>query len=101
MGTLGISAAAFRDCDELTAITIPESVTVIGGNPFTSCKQLTSIAVSSANPCFITKKRTFYSHLFMKRATIYNYQQQIIAAGRSTHSTMVFQQGFWIGAEIR
>lgn len=44
---------------------------------------------------------TFYSHLFMKRATIYNYQQQIIAAGRSTHSTMVFQQGFWIGAEIR
>lgn len=54
MGTLGIGAAAFRDCDELTAIAIPESVTVIGGNPFTSCKQLTSIAVSSANPCFIT-----------------------------------------------
>ena len=47
------------------------------------------------------QERTFYSHLFMKRATIYNYQQQIIAAGRSTHSTMVFQQGFWIGAEIR
>ena len=43
----------------------------------------------------------FYSHLFMKQATIYNYQQPIIAAGRSTHSTMVSQQGFWIGAEIR
>ena len=37
----------------------------------------------------------------MKRATKYNYQQQIIAAGRSMHSTMVSQRGFWIGAEIR
>ena len=48
-----IGDRAFSGC-KLSSITIPESVTVIGGNPFTSCKQLTSIAVSSANPCFIT-----------------------------------------------
>lgn len=59
------------------------------------------IALKTTSISHLVKKRTFYSHLFMKRATIYNYQQQIIAAGRSTHSTMVFQQGFWIGAEIR
>lgn len=48
MGTLGIGAAAFRDCDELTAITIPDSVTTIGDEAFLSCNNITAITIPNS-----------------------------------------------------
>ncbi len=48
MGTLGIGAAAFRDCDELTAITIPDSVTTIGDEAFLSCNSITAITIPNS-----------------------------------------------------
>jgi hypothetical protein len=36
---------AFRDCESLTSITIPEGVTSIGGKAFYGCKSLTSITI--------------------------------------------------------
>ena len=48
MGILGIGAAAFRDCDELTAITIPDSVTTIGDEAFLSCNSITAITIPNS-----------------------------------------------------
>ena len=49
-GTLGIAGSAFEDCDGLTSIVIPNSVTSIGDGVFESCSGLTSIVVESGNP---------------------------------------------------
>lgn len=47
----GIGDYAFSYCRDLTGVTIPDSVTTIGANPFYGCA-LTSIRVSSGNPAF-------------------------------------------------
>ena len=39
---------AFRDCYELTSITIPDSVTSIGGGAFYECSSLTSITIPNS-----------------------------------------------------
>jgi hypothetical protein len=41
----GIGDEAFRDCDSLTSIVIPEGVTSIGDEAFSSCDSLTSIEI--------------------------------------------------------
>ena len=51
-GTLGIAIDLFGesyDCDNLTSITIPNSVTSIGDEAFANCSGLTSINVESGN----------------------------------------------------
>ncbi len=40
---------AFRDCDTITTVTIPKSITEIGYNPFIDCSGLTSIDVDGQN----------------------------------------------------
>ncbi len=45
---------AFSSCDSLTAITLPDSITKMGANPFVYCGQLTNIQVSPDHPVFAT-----------------------------------------------
>lgn len=47
---IGIRSNAFNECIGLTAITIPSSVTDIGGNVFQDCTNLKSITVEQGNP---------------------------------------------------
>ena len=43
-----IEGFAFKDCTELTSVTIPNSVTTIGTNAFSGCSNLTSITIPSS-----------------------------------------------------
>lgn len=45
----GISAYAFKDCENITSITIPNSVTYIGDEAFNGCVNLTEITVLDGN----------------------------------------------------
>ena len=46
----GIRSSAFANCNELTSVSIPNSVIIIEGYPFVACSSLTSIVVDSGNP---------------------------------------------------
>ena len=46
----GISSSAFANSNELTSVSIPNSVIIIEGYPFVGCSSLTSIVVDSDNP---------------------------------------------------
>ncbi len=47
-GTLGISRGAFRYCNWLTSVKIPNSVTSIGSSAFSGCTGLTSIEIPNS-----------------------------------------------------
>ena len=51
-GTLTIATDAFAYCEELTEITIPNSVKMIGFSPFSNCNELESITVDSGNSVY-------------------------------------------------
>ena len=44
----GISASAFKDCEELTSVTIPSSVTSIGESAFKGCEGLTEVTIPNS-----------------------------------------------------
>ena len=44
----GIYASAFENCDDLTSVTIPNSITNIGNFAFSSCSGLTSITIPNS-----------------------------------------------------
>ena len=48
-GCVGIASYAFEGCTGLTSVTIPNSVTTIGGSAFYDCTGLTSMVVESGN----------------------------------------------------
>jgi hypothetical protein len=47
-----VESNAFYDCLNLSAVTIPYSVTNIGTQPFAECMALTTITVGAANPSY-------------------------------------------------
>ena len=49
---LMISRSAFRECSSLTAITIPDGVTMIGEGAFSGCSSLAAINKSLGIPSF-------------------------------------------------
>ena len=53
-----INGGAFRSCQELTSITIPNSITSIGGSAFQNCTGLTSITIPESVK--IIDRDTFY-----------------------------------------
>ncbi len=44
-GTKGIAESAFKNCDTLISVTIPDSVTIICGSAFSGCKSLKSVTI--------------------------------------------------------
>ncbi|MBR2602983.1 MAG: leucine-rich repeat domain-containing protein, partial [Clostridia bacterium] len=89
---IGDQAFAFRT--SLTAVTIPNSVTSIGSNPFCSCKKLTDIQVSPDHPALAVidgvlfskadKQLVCYPYAFT--AESYVIPQGITAIGGSAFS---------------
>ena len=61
-----ISDNAFYDCDKLTSIVIPDSVTSIGEDVFFGCRSLTSIEVNSNNIAY----KSINGNLYSKDGTI-------------------------------
>jgi hypothetical protein len=55
-GVISIEDWAFSDCRVLSSVTIPASVTKLGGNPFRVCSSLTSILVDVANSAFCSSE---------------------------------------------
>ena len=49
-----IGYLAFNDCDNLTAITIPASVTSIESDAFAECDKLTKIYCKSSTPTMVS-----------------------------------------------
>ena len=60
-GTIGIMESAFRGCQYLTSITIPDSVAHISGSAFDNCNKLTSITVSPDNAYYTSIDGNLYS----------------------------------------
>jgi hypothetical protein len=53
-GVEKIEAKAFVNCNLLSQVSIPETVTMIGEYPFVGCKNLTKFNVTPQNPVFFT-----------------------------------------------
>ena len=67
-----IEDRAFPWCDSLTAVTIPDSVSEMGANPFIYCAKLTSINVSPTHPYFATIDGVLYEKA-TKKLVCYPY----------------------------
>lgn len=52
--TVSIAADAFEDAESMTAVSIPDSVETIAGNPFRHCAELVRISVSRSHPTLET-----------------------------------------------
>ena len=54
------SVSNFWNCNNLTSVTIPSSVTSIPGVPFGYCSQLTSISVDPTNPNYVSSSGVLF-----------------------------------------
>ena len=62
-----IGEDAFRDCSNLTSVTIPNSVTEIGGWAFSGCNALTSVTIP--NSVTTIGNSAFYDCIYNHRTT--------------------------------
>lgn len=84
-----IGDSAFRYCDSLTSVIIPDSVAQIGLNPFEGCTALKTISVSPEHPYFSTidgvlfckTDKTLISYPEGKESATYNIPQGITTIG--------------------
>lgn len=53
----GIDVFAFRECTELTSVTLPKSIAAIGDGPFFGCVNLKTIKVKRGNKVFNSRRR--------------------------------------------
>ena len=56
-----LGQCAFFGCSRLASVTIPDSVTVIKGNPFIRCSRLTAIVVSPGHPTLYSADGVLFS----------------------------------------
>jgi len=59
--TIGIASSSFMNYTGLTSITIPNSVTSIGGDAFFGCNNLVSIDVGTNNPNYASQDGILYN----------------------------------------
>ena len=59
----GIGDAAFKNCGNLRSVTIPESVTVVGNNPFLFNENLSEVIVSRDHPALATIEGVLFSKM--------------------------------------
>lgn len=60
-GVISIGKKAFYNCDSVSAVTIPDSVKYIGDGAFFNCESLTAISVSENNKRYKSIKGDLYS----------------------------------------
>ncbi len=60
-GTRVIATSAFSDCDSLTSVTIPNSVTSIGDGAFYGCDNLTEIKVDANNKNYASQDGVLFN----------------------------------------
>lgn len=60
-GTITIATSAFRECEEITKITLPKSLKNIGVDAFTNCSMLESISVSKDSKYFSSKDGVLFN----------------------------------------
>ena len=75
-----IGDSAFRSCDSLTSITIPDSVTSIGDSAFYNCTSLSTITIPDS--VTIIAERTFYNCASLE-SVIFGENSQLESIGLS------------------
>lgn len=80
----GIGECAFKDCEKITGVTIPNGVKIIGRNAFSLCKNLTSVII----PASVT---SIGYHAFFETIWLKNIQESnpfVIVNGILIHANI-------------
>lgn len=73
-----IGASAFENCENLTSVTIPESVSVIEYNAFRNCTNLNTVTILSASIYTNITSKTAFEGLFVNANKIYVLKQIVV-----------------------